>query len=349
MICSLGFWPKTIWNRKGSLAPRSEDKGDRIYSDTYLQNRVSQGLLSELINRATLPKNVSGNACLRLCWFVQQCTRSPALVLRDWVFSRDTYSALFDFYIEWNENDPHRSMKLVLDQLVILVSNSPRADVQAAIKRDSITQICNILTRKSTRPTAKSAMKLLDHFLSKKVFDISDLSAGYREVRALSKPYELYLWRVLVGDLVRWMSLHYICPIAGKLVVTITRELYSTRHVESFNLVIWEEWLEECVTENPQLLDSLKTYLFTPLFKADRAISLEFLQGLNQIKPVSGLASEELDVTALVQLAALEVGKKTSLVEDPESTPPFFSLFHDPLFIRSFQTQLNFIHFFSPF
>jgi hypothetical protein len=64
-----------------------------------------------------------------------------------------------------------------------------------------------------------------------------------------------------------------------------------------------------------QRLESVKTYILTPLFSADRRSSLQFLKIYNEqsLEPTDVLSGD----WALLRLAILEVGKKSGLVDEP--------------------------------
>jgi hypothetical protein len=86
--------------------------------------------------------------------------------------------------------------------------------------------------------------------------------------------------------------------------------------------------------EEPTLLESIKNYIFLPLFKVDRSEALQFLRRMNEDQAVYGTTELDLDFPALLQLAALETGKKVGLVEEPGELPePLF------YFLSTWQTD----------
>ncbi|KAJ2904611.1 hypothetical protein MKZ38_007590 [Zalerion maritima] len=285
--------------------------------------RAAQHVVSELLRRAALPKHASGNACLRLCWFVEKCTKTPRL--SRWAFSPSCYSSLLSFYVECNEHDPHRSMKLVLDLLFRMLSKNPEPPVALDTKKATLRSLFDIISGKSIHPAAKSALKVLDHLVCKNAVSLPDVAAAYSDTSprlTLSDP--LALWRSFALALFRWMEVHHVCPVAGKMVVTTIMGLHRNHHLalaashpEGFAISTWLAWLQECISANPDLLESVKTYIFTPMFRADRDLSLRFLETLSRREPETTLNARQLDVPALLQLAALEAGKKMALVEEP--------------------------------
>ncbi|RYP79117.1 hypothetical protein DL771_000095 [Monosporascus sp. 5C6A] len=94
----------------------------------------AENIFQELVRSASKPKQLSGNACVKLCGFVEQCSKSRSTVLRAFAFSEDTAVRLFDFFVEWNEQDSHRSMKLILDFLAYSISKNPTPETGLAIK-----------------------------------------------------------------------------------------------------------------------------------------------------------------------------------------------------------------------
>lgn len=276
---------------------------------------------NRLYSEAAQPKSVSGNACVRLCGLVEQSSKSESRLLRDWAFSYNVSLTLFNFYIDWNEFDHHRSMRLVLDLIAALLRRHPDQRAAASTKDALLGDLVSIVSGLSTRPVAKSAIKTLDHFLSKYVFTLDDIRVSYESYRSdFQGRAPLEVWGMLIGDLFDWMCLHFVCPAAGKLVVTLYRMLRQGRggtdQIPSIDL--WYSWLLQFVTKEPTLVERIKNYVFLPLFKIDRKEALLFLQKMNNDQPVSASAKLNVDIPALIQLAALETGKRVGLVEEPD-------------------------------
>lgn len=277
-------------------------------------------LFEQLLKEASQPKSVSGQSCVRLCGLADQASKSSSEELRRWAFSEDITSKLFNFYIEWNESDNHRSMKLVLDVVAqSILKNSSREDA-SRIKKGILETLVSIVTGHSTKPVAKSAIKTLDHLLSKGVIPLRDIYSTYIHIRVEvgdNEPVEI--WRRFTSELFHWMKLHFVCPTAGRLIVTIYRHWRQEGQPENSvpSIAVWHQWLLVFLAEEPTLLESIKNYIFLPLFKADRSEALKFLGRMSQHQEVSGSANMDMDIPALLQLAALETGKRVGLVEEP--------------------------------
>lgn len=234
---------------------------------------------------------------------------------------------LFDFYIEWNEKDQHRSMKLVLDLLTVLTGQNPDQETAASIRRHMLISLVSIITRQSTRPLVKSCINSLNHLFVRSVYKLEDIANTYREVEpAVASLSDLELWRRFCSALVSWMYLHYVCSVAGKFIVTVFRALRDLAQagpesgsLHELTVETWLDWLHEELRANPAILENIKLYIFVPLFKTDRPRSLELLDILNRPPTEKASRSDhnELDMNAILRLAALEVGKKSGLVEDP--------------------------------
>lgn len=275
----------------------------------------------------------SVNACAKLCGFVQHCaTRAPAAVTA-WAFQASTALRLFHFYIEWNEKDQHRSLKLVLDLVALLVVKNPEASTHTALRDEILQTLVGIVSRKSTRPLVKSSIGSLHYLLGKGVYEYEEVARAYsREVgdddeEGVPAEPSLDVWRRLVADMFAWMTLHYVCPVAGKFLVAIFAYLQTakttTRDASSplfpdFTVELWLQWLRDGLAVHPAILEDVKLYFFIPFFKTDRARSLQLLEILNKNEVSPATEKENNDtVDAVLQLAALEVGKKAGLVDDP--------------------------------
>ncbi|KAK2595751.1 hypothetical protein QQS21_006577 [Conoideocrella luteorostrata] len=276
-------------------------------------------LFEKLLKDAAQPKSVSGHACVRLCGLVDQASKSLTSDLKQWAFSQDVTLTLFNFYIEWNESDNHRSMKLVLDLVAQLLQKNPNKEEVSKIKKGITNNLVLIVIGRSTKPVAKSAIKTLDHFLSKDVINLDDIKSTYASFRPeLNSQDSVEVWRNIMAHLLHWMRLHFVCPAAGRLVVIMYRYWRQGRHegvVPSIDA--WHQWLLDFLAEEPALLESIKNYIFLPLFKLDRSEALKFLSRMNEDQAVSGASDMNMAVPALLQLAALETGKRVGLVEEP--------------------------------
>lgn len=251
---------------------------------------------------------------------MDQASKSSSSDLLLWALSRDVTLKLFTFYIEWNESDNHRSMRLVLDLIPQLIRRTADSQDAQSTKDVILESLVSIIVGKSTKPLAKSAIKALDHFVTKGIFTLGDIRTTYSTLLQGSTPQnELALWKSLIVELFHWMRLHFVCPTAGRFIVCLYRLLRRSNSGESvdFTIEIWHEWLLEALTEDPSLLESAKTYIFLPLFKADRGEALQFLKRMNEHDAASAGNSLDLNLPALLQLAALETGKKVGLVEEP--------------------------------
>lgn len=258
---------------------------------------------------------------MRLCGLVEQSAKSPSRVLSEWAFSYDVVLKLFNFYIDWNEYDHHRSMRLVLDLIAALLRKNPDTHAALSTKDALLGDLVSIVSGRSTKPVAKSAIKTLDHFLGKYVFTLDDIRVTYESYRSdFQGRQPLEVWGMFIGDLFDWMCLHFVCPAAGKLVVTLYRMLRQGRggtdQIPSIDL--WHSWLLQFVTKESSLVERIKNYVFLPLFKIDRKEALLFLQKMNNDQPVSASDKFDVDIPALIQLAALETGKRVGLVEEPD-------------------------------
>jgi hypothetical protein len=227
-------------------------------------------------------------------------------------------------------------MKLVLELVAQIILKNPDQDGAMKTMKIILENVMSVVIGRSTKPVAKSALKSLDHFLSKGVTTLDDIKATFLALRTeLSVQGEVEVWRNLTLDLFHWMRLHFICPTAGKLIVSVYRLWRRGRVTGAIpSIETWHQWLLDFLVEEPTLLESIKNYIFLPLFKVDRSEALQFLRRMNEDQAVYGTTELDLDFPALLQLAALETGKKVGLVEEPGELPePLF------YFLSTWQTD----------
>ncbi|CAM1505583.1 Fc.00g112200.m01.CDS01 [Cosmosporella sp. VM-42] len=284
------------------------------------QFSYAQTIFAKLLENASQPRSSSGNACVKLCGFAEQASKSSSVKLRSWAISRDVTLKLLNFYIEWNESDNHRSMKLVLDLVPQLIRRNPDEEATQSIKATILDSLMSIMTGRSSKPLAKSAIKSLEHFLTKSVFALDEIRTSYVTFqRNEAFIDELEAWRSLIAELFTWMKTHFVCATAGKLITTLYRSLrrQSSEKPEGFGVKVWNQWLLDALAEEPSLLESIKTYIFLPLFKVDRGEALRFLKDMHEYEGVYASANIDVAFPVLLQLAAFETGKKVGLVEEP--------------------------------
>ncbi|KAK1995222.1 hypothetical protein LX36DRAFT_640230 [Colletotrichum falcatum] len=287
---------------------------------------IAQDVFDHLLSLAAQPKGVSGSSCVKLCGFVEQSSKSDKPALRQWAFSQESSLRLFNFFIKWNETEQHRSMKLVLDLLPSLIRRNPDQAAAEAVKTTVLDTLISIIGPRSTKPLLKSSLKAMDHFASKSVFTVDDIAASYRRTQPpSSRGSDVGLWQEFFGQMLDWMTMHYVCPTAGKFIVTIFRALrqqslknpQAAAVAEQFSVEKWLRWVQAAISKTPSLLEGIKTYVFLPLFKDERKDSVQILDQINSMWSASGSAMAELDTLAQLNLAVLEVGKKVGMVEEP--------------------------------
>lgn len=288
--------------------------------------RYATQKLYELLEKAAQPRHASGNACIKLCFFIEQCRKSKSPQIKDIAFSPKTCFDLFNFYIEWNEKNQHRSMRQILELVASLISLHPQQEIATSIKEIILERITSIISHRSSQPLVKPAFKSLECFLSKGAISLQNFIEAYgqspisEEQWIKTEARESTRWDSFISEVFDWLALPDVSPAAGKCLVTLFGQLKDSS-MESEELVAghalsWQRWIRSGLTRNPDALENVKNYLFPPLFKLDRAGSLTFLEDLNKQKPISDLKDQELNAHFLLQLAAIEVGKKIGLVEE---------------------------------
>lgn len=281
----------------------------------------------ELLGNAAQPRHASGNACLKLCHFIEQCRSSQSPAVKGSIISESTCLGLFNFFIEWSEKNQNRSMRQVLELTSSLIALHPDREAANSIKKAILKRTLSTIHHRAAQPLVKPAFKSLDCFLSKLSISAQDLMEAYEveegfsptsiDVEILHFPY----WDAFVSGVFDWMAMPDISPAAGKFLVTLFGQLRkASSDSKSSNIdytILWQRWVREGLNKNPTALENVKNHLLSPLFKIDRQGSLAFLGELNEHKSLSNSTRQELDSHSLLRLAAMEVGKKAGLVEEP--------------------------------
>jgi len=230
---------------------------------------------------------------------------------------------LFHFYLEWYEHDPLRALRLVLDFLAISSSQNPYPEVGRSVRESILQTLVSIITRKYPRLLIKSGLQCLDHLLTKQAIQLEDISRKYREMGpSLDGSPDLSLWRSLVFHLFSWMELSYVGPLTGKCIVHIFRGLHDGKargktHELDDPIDLWLSWIQDGVVRSPGILEDIRNYVLVPIFKNDKSSALALLQIFNRSEPLATSDRVLTDQTFMLQLAALELGKRFGLVEEP--------------------------------
>lgn len=211
----------------------------------------------------------------------------------------------------------------MLELVASLTALHPDEMIAESIKESILLRLVSTITHQAAQPLVKPAFKALDLFLSKGVLSPNELIETYVKAtlpRASDPHPEVALtqWDFLISDIFDWMTLPDISPAAGKCLVTLFGQVKSSSdsHIPDRTL-LWQRWIRNGLDKNPNALEHVKNYLFPPLFKFDRSGSISFLKDLNKQNPMSELNTRELNAHSLLQLAAMEAGKKAGLVEEP--------------------------------
>ncbi|KAI1335479.1 hypothetical protein F5Y15DRAFT_397463 [Xylariaceae sp. FL0016] len=278
---------------------------------------TAEQILAHLLQNASRPKQASGNACAKLCGFVEMCFKSKQPALANYVFSEETALRLFNFFLEWNEHDSNRTMRLILDSLVYSIVRNPDCSVGLSIKTRVLKDTISIVTLSATIPSIKSSMIILDHLVHRKAAYLRDYLDIYREVHGECLDDES-IWNAFIPKIYEWMRLQYLYTVAGKLLVTIfTSPLYGQEPETKLRAGTWHRYMHDALSKNAQLLDPIKLYVFMPLFKFDRGEALIYLDNLSYLQKLTDKDSIGWDINAMLWLAMLEAGKKIGIVHEP--------------------------------
>jgi hypothetical protein len=252
-------------------------------------------------------------------------SRSQSPGLKEFAFRPSTALDLFEYYLEWNESDSHRSMKQVQDLLLQLILKNPSAESAERVASTILDTLVSTIAGNSTKPLVKSAIRMLAFLVNRSILALEDISTNYQKTRQLSVPAEgLSVWRELFKDLFNWMKLQNVSFTAGKLIMELQLALHQ-RPVDDdihLSLPVWHRWLLDALSSDSGLIDPIKFYIFVPLFKADRPGALEYLQQMSELKSVIGSDPAQFGPPGALQLAALEVGKKCGIVQEPGMPNP---------------------------
>ncbi|EDN98844.1 hypothetical protein SS1G_13703 [Sclerotinia sclerotiorum 1980 UF-70] len=288
-----------------------------------VQSQLTRSSLEDFLEKAAQPRHASGNACIKLCHFIEQCRASSYSSLREAAYSKETCLDLFNFYLEWNEKNQHRSMRQVLDLLTSLLNSHPDKCVSKSLVTIIVERLLSVISHQASQPLVKPAFKILEHLIGKGTVIINDLAASQKQSTQKGDLPSSTLDGI-VSETFQWMNLQDVSPSAGKFLVSlfkVSKELATNVKTDESvaHTRLWQRWISDGLSQNPDALENIKNYLLPPLFKLDRVGSLAFLQDLNQKGPLE-MQGQNMESESLAHLSAIEVGKKAGLVEDSNVT-----------------------------
>lgn len=151
-------------------------------------------------------------------------------------------------------------------------------------------------------------------------YEIEIVNAGLK-----SLVIEELSWSKLFDGIFEWMTLPDISPAAGKFLVTVFRGLKdqnaNSTVMKTNHSALWQRWISNGLAKNPESLENVKNYLFPALFKLDRTGSIVFLEHLNTVTSSKEACDNFADTYHLLRLSAMEMGKKSGLIEEPGMWP----------------------------
>jgi hypothetical protein len=223
-------------------------------------------------------------------------------------------------------------MRQVLELLVSLITINPDKKSSSIVKTEILERVLSIITHQSAQPLVKPAFKVLEYFLGKDAVSVIELTEVYggsafaksrtHFQRHIQKVHDPHLWHSFVYAVLEWMSLPDTSPAAGRLLITFfqkVRAILAKNHSSNDETytTFWQQWIRTGLVRHPDSLENIKNYLLPPLFKLDKMGSVKFLHDLAEESHVNDLESQESDAQAFLLLSAMEVGKKSGLVDEP--------------------------------
>ncbi|KAI1816773.1 hypothetical protein GGS20DRAFT_593980 [Poronia punctata] len=297
----------TSFNQKSAVVWLEEQPQNK-------QPLLVKHVFKELLSTAAQPKQYSGSACSKLCGFVELCSKSSLPVLKNFAFAQETSVELFNYFIEWNEQDSHRSMRLVLDYLVSAIKWNPDADTAKSIKTSILDETISAITLQASKPSTKSSMIAIDHLIQKNVVFLGDVIEHYQRIRGDDSPSG-EPWEAFISRIFAWMEMQNVWTVAGKLMVTIlTQPWYEGDPLSRHQPQTWHRFIRSGFKANPETLETIKVYMFMPLFKTDPSATLAYLSQLTSLQKLTTTDSQGWDTDAMLWVALLEAGKKTGVV-----------------------------------
>lgn len=292
-----------------------QEKGN---NRTHKCDSLVEHVFKELLSIAAQPKQFSGSACSKLCGFVELCSKSGSSVLKNFAFAQETSIKLFNYFIEWNEQDSHRSMRLVLDYIVSAIRWNPDANTAKSIKKSILDDTISVITLQASRPSTKSSMIVLDHLIQKKVVYLGEVISHYQRIQGDTSNGE-NSWDSFIVRVFAWMESQNVWTVAGKLLVTIlTKSWYQDDESSRHQPETWHRFILGGFKNNLELLEPIKVYIFIPLFKSDPISTLTYLNRLTSLQKLTINNSRSWDLNAVLWVALLEAGKKTGVVGEPD-------------------------------
>ncbi|TQS37652.1 hypothetical protein Golomagni_01867 [Golovinomyces magnicellulatus] len=293
---------------------------------SQLQTQLAQEINLDLLDKLSSTTLVSSESCNKFLHFIEQCKGSKSHNIQHSAFSEITCTRIFNFFIEFNEKNQNRCMRRALELVSKLIASSPDRTTTNIIKKNILDRCLSIIGHQSSRQLIKPSLRSLEYLLGKGTISIHELIKSFAETclnRNVDHSVEIdihdTIWNSLISEIFEWMSLPEVSQTAGKLLVTILRQVRNNiqnTHENETQFTSWQVWLQKNLERKPDLLESIKNYLLPSLFSLDRYGSLGFLESLST-KIVDSQPRDKLaDAQIVLRLAAFEVGKKIGLLEE---------------------------------
>ncbi|RKF60261.1 Uncharacterized protein OnM2_052010 [Erysiphe neolycopersici] len=290
------------------------------------QSQIAQKLYKKILDILLSSLDASEGVCMKFCHFIEQCSGSKSLQIREFAFSDKICLEIYSFFLEFNEKNKNRCMRRVLDLVSTLIACNPSRIIVNNIKKTILDRSISIICYKSSKPLIKPAVKSLEYFLSNGTVSIHELVEAFETIsRDRSKKFS-----PINDNKISWIDLFFekifelltyseISPIAGKFLVAIfrqTRDCTQKPFQNEVQITPWQVWIVKAIENKPGIIEDIKNYILPPLFNLDRQNSLDFLEDLNKQDIGNQLQSRAIEPQIILKLVAFEIGKKTGLIDE---------------------------------
>ena len=236
-----------------------------------------------------------------LSGFLDRASISSISDLVDLCFDLKVWGDILDVFLRRSENNKPKPMRQLLLSLARLLQKNPREEARYAQTEYATRRSLAIITDRNESTSVKPALQVLDYFLTKALISGSDIlrvlaamnvqanltSLGNQRSESvnLSMSSWINLGQELISDIFAWVCYPDVAAASGKLVATFIKSLSILHEGYQMNpiggLPLWITPLHQLLRDQPQMLETIGSYVLPELLSINCGDTREFLRTLS--------------------------------------------------------------------
>lgn len=318
----------------------------RLHRLTLIQRKVNR-VWQSLINTASSPSlsyQHTAAACNAVSAFIEAAINSPNEQTKTLALSIDTWLAIFDIFLSRYEDAKPKPLKQLLGSLAAILSRHYQGPQRRAVQIAVTNAILPSIVLGEPRSRLKAALVCLEIFIRKNAVLPSELlslvqswlaehrqrwvpifekdraalhsGSSSSDSSILSEPpSEELAAKIFVLGLLNHTNNREMAGTTGGMLAKFFQKLKSESPNQQLS-TIWVAPVRHVLLQNVDDLEALSSQILLPLFTADPAGFISFVNTLPLASLLTGDMADAAQSEYMLLFASLQMGKKVNLVHE---------------------------------